>query len=63
MSSSDDPLERAEQLLERLEAERARLEQATDPEVVIDVLGQLAELAREIEAELNRAQREAGAGA
>jgi poly(A) polymerase Pap1 len=60
--SSEDSLRRAEELLERLEAARARLEQTEDPEAAIEVLGELSELAREVEAELSRAKREADAG-
>jgi exonuclease VII small subunit len=62
--SSEDSLSRAEELLERLEAARAELEQVAerdDPEAAIDILQRLAELAKEIEAELQRARREAGA--
>ena len=58
--SSEEALARAEQLLERLEAARARLESTEDPEAAIDVLNELAELAKEVEAELQRARREAG---
>jgi hypothetical protein len=59
--SAEDALKRAEELLERLEAARARLEQTTDPEIAIEVLGELSELAREVETELTRARREADA--
>jgi hypothetical protein len=59
--SAEDALKRAEELLERLEAARARLEQTTDPEAAIEVLGELSELAREVESELTRARREADA--
>lgn len=52
-------MERAEELLAKLEASRARLEQTDDPETAIDVLTELAELAKEIEAEISRAKREA----
>jgi hypothetical protein len=59
--SAEDSLKRAEQLLEKLEEARARLEQTEDPEAAIDVLSELSEIAKEVEAELARARREAGA--
>jgi hypothetical protein len=58
----EEALKRAEALLARLESTRARLEQAADAgdaDAAIDVLTDLAELAREVEAELARARREA----
>ena len=63
--TEEDPLRRAEQLLERLESTRAeldRLAEEEDAERAIDVLTELADLAREVEAELARARRESGAG-
>jgi hypothetical protein len=59
--SADESLRRAEELLEKLEAARARLESTDDPEAAIEVLSELSELAREVEAELTRAKREADA--
>jgi hypothetical protein len=62
--SADEALNRAEQLLERLEAARAELERlnnADDAERALDILGELAELSKAIEAELQRAKREAEA--
>lgn len=61
MSGAEDALGRAEELLGRLEQARERLESTEDPETAIDILGELAELARQVEAELERARREAGA--
>lgn len=58
-SPAEDALGRAEELLERLEATRARLEATSDPEQAIDVLGELAEIAKQVEAEIERARREA----
>ena len=49
----------AEELLERLESTRARLEATSDPEQAIDVLGELAEIAKQVEAEIELARREA----
>lgn len=64
--STDESLTRAEQLLKRVEDVRAELEQisATDegsPDRAIELLGQLSELAKAVEEELTRAQREADA--
>jgi hypothetical protein len=59
--TAEDSLRRAEDLLEQLEKARARLEQTEDPEAAIEVLGELAEIAKQVEAELARARREAGA--
>ena len=55
--SAEDSLTKAEGLLARLEVARARLEQTDDPEQAIEVLQELAELAKEIEVELQRARR------
>ena len=62
--TADDSLGRAEQLLGELEATRAELEQLSESEDVdgaIDALARLAELAKQVEAELQRARREADA--
>jgi exonuclease VII small subunit len=55
--SADESLTKAEELLARLETARARLESTDDPDQAIEVLQELADLAREIEAELQRARR------
>ena len=57
--SADESLTKAEELLGRLEAARERLESTDDPDQAIEVLQELADLAREIEAELHRARRAA----
>jgi hypothetical protein len=59
--SAEDSLRRAEELLERLEQARTQLEQTEDVEAAIDVLSELSEIAKQVEAELARARREAGA--
>jgi hypothetical protein len=56
MSAEEEALQRVEDLLARLEAARARLEATDDPDEAIAVLQELAELAREVEAELGRAR-------
>ncbi len=61
MSRADDALARAEQLLARLEDTRARLEATEDPDAALELLGELAELAKEVQAEIERAKREADA--
>ena len=49
--------------MERLEQTRARLEVTSDPEVAIEVLTELAEIARDVEAALSQAKRQADADA
>jgi poly(A) polymerase Pap1 len=61
--SAEQSLRQAEELMERLEETRTRLEETTDPETAIEVLSELREIAKEIEAALSRAKREADAGA
>jgi hypothetical protein len=66
MSEADAALARAEELLERLRATREELEKlasANEPDAAIDVLIELAELAKEVEAELQKARARADAGA
>jgi hypothetical protein len=58
--SAEESLKRAEELLGRLEQTRERLEAADDPEAAIDILAELAEIAKQVEAELEDARREAG---
>ena len=61
--SAQDSLGRAEELLARLEAQREKLESTDDPDQAIEVLQELAELARQIEVELQAARRAAEADA
>jgi hypothetical protein len=61
--SADESLQRAELLMERLEEARARLEATSDPETAIEVLTELAEIAKDVEAALSKAKREADAEA
>jgi hypothetical protein len=67
--SADESLTNAEELLKRLEAARAELEQLSaadaggSPDRAIELLGELAELAKAVEQELEKAQRAAGTDA
>lgn len=61
MSDAEENLTRAELLLERLEESRARLEAATDPDQAIEILSELSEIAKEVEAEIAKAKRETDA--
>jgi hypothetical protein len=56
-----DTPERLEELLQRLEAARARLEVTDDPEQAVEVLSELAQVAKEVQAEIERARREESA--
>ena len=66
--NSEDSLTRAEELLARLEAARAELEQLSEqedasPERALEILNELSELAKAVEEELDRAKRAAEADA
>jgi hypothetical protein len=58
--NAEDSLQRAEVLLQRLEQTRQELESTQDPDRAIEILSELAEIAKEVEAELARAKKEAG---
>jgi hypothetical protein len=58
--SAEESLKRAEELLGRLEKTRERLEAADDPEAAIDILAELAEIAKQVESELEQARRDSG---
>ena len=53
---------RLRSLLDRLEAARARLEAAEDSEAAIDVLQELVDLGKEVQAEIERQKREGPGG-
>jgi hypothetical protein len=53
----EESLNRAEELLERLDEARGRLEAATDPDQAIEILSELSEIAKDVEAEIARAKR------
>lgn len=61
--TAEESLQRAEELMERLEQTRARLEATSDPEAAIEILTELAEIAKDVEAALSQAKREADAEA
>jgi hypothetical protein len=68
VSTVEEALARAEELLARLNEKRDQLEQLAaaddvDGEAAVDLIAELAELARQIEAELTRARTIADAGA
>ena len=61
MSSADEPLARAEELLAQLNVKRDELERLAqaddiDGDAAVDLIADLADLARQIEAELTRAR-------
>ena len=64
--SADEHLRRAEELLQRLERARDELERLAEDEPdadrAVEVLQELAELAKQVEHELGRARRDAEAG-
>ncbi len=51
-----DPLAQADALLARLEMAREQLEQAEDPDRALELLEEIAQLAREAHAEIERAK-------
>jgi hypothetical protein len=65
--SASEPLARAEELLGRLEERRAALERLADADDVdgdaaVDLIAEIADLARQIESELTQARALADAG-
>lgn len=61
--TAEEALARAEALLVRLEETRVKLEETEEPQAAIELLTELGELAKEVHAEIERAKREADAGA
>ena len=64
MTTSEDALGRAEELLAELNGKRDELERLAqaddiDGDAAVDLIAELAELARQIEAELTRARADA----
>jgi hypothetical protein len=58
--SERDPVARLQELLDRLETARKRLEETDDPDRAVETLRELAELAKEVQAEIERARRGEG---
>jgi hypothetical protein len=61
LTGRDEPLGRAEELLSRMNERREELERLAeadevDADAAVDLIAELAELARQIEAELTRAR-------
>jgi hypothetical protein len=66
VSGADESLDRAEELLARLDATRAELERLAadaDADRALEILSELSQLAKEVEEELQRAKRSAEADA
>ncbi len=59
MAPPEETTLRLQGLLDRLEDARSRLETAEEPEGAVDVLQDLVELAKEVQAEIERQRREA----
>jgi hypothetical protein len=53
-----DPLQHAEALLAQLEATRAKLEETQEPDMALELLDEIARLAREAHGEIERAKHE-----
>jgi uncharacterized coiled-coil DUF342 family protein len=62
-ANEPDAVARLQELLEKVESARAQLESADDPERAVEILQELADLAKEVQAEVERARREADASA
>jgi uncharacterized coiled-coil DUF342 family protein len=62
-ANEPDAVARLQELLEKVESARAQLEGAGDPERAVEILQDLADLAKEVQAEVERARREADASA
>jgi hypothetical protein len=61
--TAEEHIARATELLERLEAVRARLEQTEDSEAALELLTEISELAKEAHGEIEQARRESDAHA
>ena len=57
--AAEERLRSAEELLDRLERTRAKLEETKDPDVAIEILSELSEIAKEVETQLQQAKRAA----
>ena len=63
MDETRERLERTEALLKRVEELSQRLEQTEEPDTVIELLAEMAEVAKQVEAEISAAKRAADARA
>jgi hypothetical protein len=61
--SEPDAVARLQELLDKVEAARGELEGVEDPERAVQILQELADLAKEVQAEVERARRDADASA
>ena len=61
--SEPDAVARLQELLDKVEAARTELEGLDDPERAVEVLQELADLAKEVQGEVERARRDADASA
>ena len=61
--SAEEALARASSLLAQVEALRERLDGTEDPEQAIEILQELSELAKQVDAEIETARRAAEADA
>lgn len=61
--SEPDAVARLQELLDKVEAARGELESVENPERAVEVLQELADLAKEVQAEVDRARRDADASA
>ena len=62
MSGVDETLANVEALFARTEELRAKLEQTEDPDAANDILEQLTELLKQVEAEIRKARQQAESG-
>ena len=63
MSGSEESLAQAEELLAQLEQVRQRLDSTNDVEAVIDILGELNTITKQVEGAIAEAKRRAEAEA
>ncbi|MGH2995424.1 MAG: hypothetical protein ACRDON_00815 [Gaiellaceae bacterium] len=61
MTDEPESVERLQELLDRLERARVELEQTQDANRAVEILQDLAELAKEVQSEVERARRDLNA--
>jgi hypothetical protein len=57
VSGAEDSLAEAEELLAQLDGVRQRLDSTNDVDAVIEILGELNEITKKVEAAINEAKR------